>query len=219
MRVIPLYPTYHEANCYIAIGDGCCNSACSNVCAVIDPGDNAERIFNRASNNGLKIQKIILTHAHFDHIMAVNELVSLTSAEVIIHESDFQALYEPSLNLSGMGTGKNYTLNSDITVKTVTDGDEIKVGGEALKVISTPGHTPGSACFVCGDIIFTGDTLFGGTIGRTDFPGGSVEEIRNSLRIISALPGDYTLYPGHNGETTLERERRTNYYLQKGFLE
>lgn len=217
MRVIPLYPVYHEANCYIAVGEGCCNSACSNVCAVFDPGDNAERIFNRAKNNGLTIEKIILTHAHFDHIMAVNELVALTGAEVIIHKNDLQALYEPSLNLSGL-IGHSYSVDSDIKVTVVENGDTIKVGGEYLTVISTPGHTPGSACFVCGDILFTGDTLFGSNIGRTDFPGGSIEEMKESLLKLRELEGDFTLYSGHGGETTLSRERQHNYYLFPEFL-
>lgn len=217
MRVIPLYPTYHEANCYIAVGEGCCNSACSNSCAVFDPGDNAERIFNRAKNNGLIIEKIILTHVHFDHIMAVNELVALTGAEVFVHKGDFQALYEPSLNLSGL-IGHSYAVDNTVKVSTVEDGDTIKVGGEYLTVLSTPGHTPGSACFVCGDMIFTGDTLFGSNIGRTDFPGGSIEEMKSSLAKLRDLDGDYTLYSGHGGETTLSREREHNYYLFPEFL-
>ena len=212
MKVIPLYPVFNEANCYIAVSDG------SFECAVFDPGNDAGRIYRYTKEKCLEIKTIILTHAHFDHIMAVNELVSLCNAEVIIHKDDFSALYDPSLNLSMLGTGINYTINSDVKVKAVTDGDEIYVGSESFKVISTPGHTPGSACFVCGDIILTGDTLFGGTIGRTDFPGGSIEEIRKSLRIIKNLKGDYTVFPGHSGQTTLGREKKTNYYLHEEFL-
>lgn len=217
MRTIPLYPVYREANCYIAVGEGTCNSGCTNVCAVFDPGDNAERIYNRAKSNGLKIEKIILTHAHFDHIMAVNELAELTGAEVIIHKGDLQALYEPSVNLSSL-VGCDYTVEKSVKVTAVEDGDKIKVGGEYLTVISTPGHTPGSACFLCGDTIFTGDTLFGSNIGRTDFPGGSIEEMKKSLALLRDLDGDYTLYSGHGGETTLSRERQHNYYLFPEFL-
>ncbi|MBR3994447.1 MAG: MBL fold metallo-hydrolase [Clostridia bacterium] len=213
MKVIPLYPTFNEANCYIAVPDGLCE------CAVFDPGDNAQRIINRADRNGLKISKIILTHAHFDHIMAVNELAALTGAEIIIHKDDLQALYEPSLNLSHLGTGKYYTVNSDLNITTVSDNDIIRLCDECFTVISTPGHTSGSACFMCGDIIFTGDTLFGSNIGRTDFPGGSTGQIKKSLARLRDLPGDYTLYPGHGGETTLSRERQHNYYLFPEFTD
>ena len=217
MRIIPLYPAYHEANCYIAVSTCGCRSACANECAVFDPGADAERIFNRAKNNGLEIKSIILTHAHFDHIMAVNELVALTGAEVYIHKGDLQALYEPSLNLSSL-IGHSYTIDSDIKVNAISDGDKIKVGGEYLTVISTPGHTPGSACFVCGDIIVTGDTLFGSNIGRTDFPGGDISQMKASLKLLRDMEGDYTLYSGHGGETTLSRERQHNYYLFPQFL-
>lgn len=212
MQVFPLYPNYHEANCYIAACEDTCG-VCGNVCAVIDPGDNAERIYKRAENNGLTIEKIILTHAHFDHIMAVNQLVRLTNAEVFIHKGDLQALYEPGLNLSGLGTGHDYSINQEVKVTPISDGDKIIVGSECLTVISTPGHTPGSACFVCGNIIFTGDTLFGSNIGRTDFPGGNIVQMKKSLARLRDLEGDFTLYPGHSGETTLSREREHNYYL------
>lgn len=213
MKIIPLYPAFNEANCYIAIADGQCE------CAVLDPGDNAQRIFNKAESNGLKIKKIILTHAHFDHIMAVNELVSLTGAEIIIHKDDLQALYEPSLNLSTLGTGESYVVNSGLNVTAISDGDIINLGNEYFTVISTPGHTPGSACFMCGDVIFTGDTLFGSSIGRTDFPGGSTEHIKKSITKLRELSGDYTLYPGHGGETTLSRERQHNYFLSSEFTD
>ena len=217
MRIIPLYPVYREANCYIAVGEGCCNSSCSNVCAVFDPGDNAERILDCAESYGLKIEKIILTHAHFDHIMAVNELAELTGAQVFIHKGDFHALFEPGINLSSL-VGCDYTVDRNISVTALDDGDTIKVGGEYLTVISTPGHTPGSACFVCGDVILTGDTLFGNNIGRTDFPGGSIGEMKESLLKLRDFCGDYTLFSGHGGETTLSRERTHNYYLSSEFL-
>lgn len=214
MKIILLSPTYNEANCYIAYDN---RDGVFNECAVIDPGANAERIFKTAENNGLKIGKIILTHAHFDHIMAVNELAALCSAPVIVHKADFQALFEPSLNFSILGTGKSYSVEKGITVTTVSDSDIIRVGNSAFSVISTPGHTPGSCCFECDDIIITGDTLFAGNIGRTDFPGGNICEMKKSLARLSDLPKNYTLYPGHGEKTTLEAERRFNYYLRTDF--
>lgn len=217
MKVIPIYPLYSESNSYIVTSDDT-NSASSCDCIVIDPGDDAQRIYGKVTDNGYKLKKIVLTHAHFDHIIAVNELVKLTGVEVLIHKDDLQALYEPSLNLSSWATFEDCIIDPDVKVIPLTDGDTVQLGNEFLTVMSTPGHTPGSACFICGDIIFTGDTLFGGTIGRTDFPGSDVGSMRESLKRLSALDGDYTLYPGHNGETTLSREKAHNYYLHKDFL-
>ncbi len=211
MRIIPIYPTYREANCYLAASD-------DGRALVFDPGDGAERICSIAKRNGLEITAIVLTHAHFDHIMATNELAELVGVPVYIHKGDLQALYEPSLNLSGLGAGIDYTLDRSTEVIALSEGDTVSVGGECFTVMLTPGHTPGSACFVCGDIIVTGDTLFAGTIGRTDFPGGDIGEMRRSLARLRGLSGDYTLYSGHGAETTLERERKHNFCLTDSFL-
>lgn len=210
MRIIPIYPTYREANCYLAAQDG--------KAFVFDPGDCAERIAETATKNGLEITAIVLTHAHFDHIMATNELAELVGVPVYIHKGDIQALYESSLNLSGLGAGVDYLIDKSTEVIALSEGDTISVGSECFTVMSTPGHTPGSACFVCGDIIITGDTLFAGTIGRTDFPGGDIGEMRRSLTRLRELSGDYTLYSGHGGQTTLERERAHNFCLSDAFL-
>lgn len=210
MRVIPLYPRSHSANSYIICAD--------RVCAVVDPGEDAERIFKRAENEGLKIEKILLTHCHFDHIMAVNELCALCSATVYIHNGDYPALYEPKLNLSLLGTGTNYVLDQTIDVVAVSDSDRIKLGDEEITVISTPGHTPGSCLYVFDNTIISGDTLFAGSIGRIDFPGGSELSMKKSLEEIKNLEGEYVLYSGHGPETTLSREKSSNYYLSESFL-
>lgn len=211
MRVIPIYPNHREANCYIL---------CSgNVCAVIDPGADAERIYNTAKTEGLEIEKILLTHGHFDHIMAVNELCALTGAKVMIHKDDLTELYDASVNLSVFATGIEYSLDKDISVTALSEGDTVSIGDEELRVMSTPGHTPGSCIYICKDIMFVGDTIFAGSIGRIDFPGGNGAEIVNSLKKITKLDGDYTLYSGHGPETTLSREKLNNYYLQPRFLE
>ncbi len=211
MRVISLYPSFREANCYIF---------CSgNSCAVIDPGADAERIYRAAKDEGLEIQKVLLTHGHFDHIMAVNELCALTGATVMIHKDDLTALYDASVNLSVFATGIEYSLDEDISVTALSEGDTVSIGEEKLMVMSTPGHTPGSCLYICKDIIFSGDTIFAGSAGRVDFPGGNERELVNSLIRIKNLDGDYTLYSGHGPETTLTREKLNNYYLQPRFLE
>lgn len=206
MKIITLAPLYNEANCYILASDA--------FCAVIDPGYNAERIYKKACDEGLKISKILLTHAHFDHICAVNELAALVSCPVYIHKGDLAALYDISKNLSLLGTGSPYTVNSDIEVISLEDKGTVQIGGEALTVMSTPGHTPGSCLYIGDDFIITGDTLFARSIGRVDFPGGSEQQMKASLSKIKCLQKDYVLYSGHGPSTTLASEKLHNYYLQ-----
>ncbi len=205
MRIIPIYPVYNEANCYLL--------ASGTKCAVIDPGAYPKNIMQKAAVEGLTIEKVLLTHGHFDHIMATGELCRLCGCKIYIHEKDLQYLYEPSLNLSSLA-GQDYKLDTDIKVNTLAEGDIISIGSEAVKVLSTSGHTPGSVCFIGDGFILSGDTLFAGTVGRTDFPGSNTADMIRSLKKLSSLTGDYDVFPGHSAQTTLEREKRHNYYLQ-----
>lgn len=209
MRVLPLSPVYREANAYIA-DCGC------GKCVVIDPGYDAERIRKFCEAQGLTVIKVLLTHVHFDHILALNDLCHLTGASVVVHSGDKPALYEPYLNLSSMACPEPFSLASDIYVEEAEEGEKLEVGDSVITVLHTPGHTPGSVCYLCEDVLFTGDTLFRGNIGRTDFPGGSGFEMKKSLERLKNLPGDYTLYSGHGAETTLSEERVSNFYLYAG---
>ena len=164
--------------------------------AVIDPGFDHEKILLQAKKYKLKIKKILLTHAHFDHTTELSAIVQKTKAEILIHER------EP--------------FQTNLSLTKVRDNQLIRLGGLKIKVIHTPGHTPGSACFLVGNFLFTGDTLFVDSVGRTDLPGGSEAQIIQSLKKLSQLPGNTTIYPGHsyNGNySTIGEQKKTNPFM------
>ena len=183
-----------EANCYVVTDEKTLD------CAVIDPGDESNTILDYLEDNKLSCKAILLTHGHFDHVGAVQDLAAETDCDVYIAEAD--------LSLPPMITnGKLYYTH------TYPASGTLNLAGLAIRVLPTPGHTPGSVCLLVEDTMFSGDTLFQGSCGRTDLPGGSWEQIAASLKTLAALPGDYRVLPGHGGETTLDRERQSNPYL------
>ncbi len=188
-----------QTNCYIVWDENTKNAA------VIDPGDDGAFLADRLKKHGLTLQYILLTHGHFDHIGGVEELREICGGS-------------PKIYLSGKDLGLEAVFHETITLdpKTVTDwkeGDMVSMDSITFRVMETPGHTPGSVCLLCGDILFSGDTLFQGSCGRTDFPGGSWTQMSQSLKRLYELPGDYTVLSGHTGSTTLERERKTNSFM------
>ena len=181
-----------QTNCYI-VSDG-------TVCAVVDPGDSGDRVADWLESQGLTPQCILLTHGHFDHVGGAAALQRrYPDLEIYVHEADTRL----TANLSrGLVWTKHYG-----------EGDTVTVGAMTFRVLDTPGHTPGSVCLQCGEVLFSGDTLFAGSCGRTDFPKGSHSRMKQSLARLAALEGDYRVLPGHGGETTLERERKYNPYF------
>ena len=180
-------------------------------CLFIDPSDDHDTLLGEAESLGLAIKYIVNTHHHIDHAMGNKEMVRRTGAKIIIHEADAGALLHPEPYVLEM-FGAVPSPAADILV---SDGDLIKVGSVALKVIHTPGHTPGGMCLYMDGMVFTGDTLFVGSVGRTDFPGGSYEALEQSIRTrLYTLPGDTVVLPGHNygmrPTSTIDQERRTN---------
>lgn len=192
------------ANCFVA-------KTAENSAVVIDPGDEAERICAYLDKNGLTPGKILLTHGHFDHMNAAAQIAEKYGISVYIHEGDAQMLTDPEKALAYFIPDFPYhAVNDFITVK---EGDKIEQDGYTFEVWSTPGHSKGSACYVCGDEIFAGDTVFCGSVGRTDLYSGDRKEQIASLERLAGLEGDYVLYCGHGENTTLSAEKARNPYL------
>lgn len=157
------------------------------------------------------LKYILLTHGHFDHIIGARDTKAKYGAKVVISSEDEPMLSSSKLSLAAFCNAPQNDVEADIVV---ADGDEITLGDIVIKVMSTPGHTLGSVCYIAGNCIFSGDTLFYCSCGRTDFPSGSPEQMMSSLQKLKALDGDYKVYTGHNNLTTLDFERKNNPYMK-----
>ncbi len=197
-----------ETNCFI-LGD-----EKSKEAVVIDPGGDFKDIEEELKKFKLKVKHIILTHGHFDHTGALAQLKKVTGAEILIHTADADMLSaagkaQPFFLDSGSGT---YSAD-----RTLQEGDKIKFGENTLEVLHTPGHTPGGISLVIDKMIFTGDTLFCGSVGRADLPGSSYRKLIDSIRTkLLSKSDDYVIYPGHGPESTIGEERRDNPFLTGG---
>lgn len=186
----------------------------TNEALLIDPADEIHRILDEVSNRGLTIKYIVNTHAHGDHTMGNKKMKEITGAKIIIHEDDAQSLVNQPLQLI-RALGGEPSPPADITVK---DGDVITIGNTSLQVIHTPGHSPGSMSLYHKGMVFTGDTLFVGAVGRTDLGGGSWEVLESSIHNrLFTLPDDTIVAPGHNygdsPKSTIGREKVYNPYV------
>ncbi len=194
------------SNCYIV------GSYETKEAAIIDPGAQFEKIDNKLKELRLTPKIIILTHAHGDHIGAVKDFIEMYGTKVYIHEEDAEMLKDPEKNFSKGITGKGISITPDVELK---DGDIIELGDLKLEIIHTPGHTRGGICIKVENIMMTGDTLFNSSIGRTDFPGGSFDDIITSIREKIFKYDDETIvYPGHNSPSTIKLEKMGNPFLR-----
>lgn len=192
-------------NCYIVADETTKNAV------LFDAPAQAEKILRYIEDTHLNLKHIFLTHAHFDHILALDELKKVTGAKIFLHNAEEQYLKDPALNLSGdHGDGLTFP---DVD-QPLNDGDEITLDSLNIKVIHTPGHTVGSVCYLVNEILISGDTLFSGSVGRSDFPLGSFEdEIRSINEKLMILDDDIKVYPGHGFSTTIGKQRKDNPYL------
>ena len=193
MNIHTFFPKSFGSNCYILISDG--------HAAVIDPSIDTHEITTYLKNNQATLDKIILTHGHFDHIESIDSLRETVSVPVYIHKDDNEMLTDGFKNAHALFFGVNRHWNSaDILL---SDGDEITIGAEKLKVISTPGHSKGSICLLGDGFMITGDTLFANGYGRYDLHGGDADALSNSLSLLRKFNKDLTIYPGHGGTAKL----------------
>ena len=185
----------YQTNCYII------HEEHSTLCCVIDPGYTPDAVLEKVDSLGLTVEAVALTHCHFDHVGGVKEIAAETGCKVYLCPED--------LSMPPMFTGGRlyYT-------HTYGDGDTLNLAGLTIQVLHTPGHTPGSVCLLVEDTLFSGDTLFAGSCGRTDLPGGSFPTIRSSLSRLASLEANYWVRPGHGESTTLAQGKRYNPYLK-----
>ena len=203
INIIKLSLGAYQTNTYIV------HEKNAKSCAVIDPGYQADTILKKVRALGLTVDAVLLTHGHFDHVGAVEEIVAATGCALWMSERDWSQFPNPV-------TAYFYPIaNCDFCeVNFCEEGEEISAGGLRFRVLDTPGHTHGSVCFRCGNALFSGDTLFAGSCGRTDLPGGSGKLLRQSLARLSGLEDDLYVYPGHGESTTLAEEKRYNPYMR-----
>lgn len=196
-----------QVNCYILADEK------TKEAVVIDPGDDAREILKAIKDKGLKVKYIVSTHAHFDHVGANKAIKEATGAELLLHEADAPVLATVSSQSSSFGMASVFAPPADRYVK---HGDVITAGEVSLTVLHTPGHTPGGISLVGHGMVFTGDALFAGSIGRTDFPGGDLMTLLGSIKAhLMTLPDDTTVYSGHGPESTIGDERRDNPFLNR----
>lgn len=200
IKELPVGPI--QANCFIA---GCEET---HEAVVIDPGDEADRILLLLADLKMKVKYILNTHCHFDHVGGNKRMKEVTGADILIHSQDAPMLTRMGGTASGFGLQIEESPPAD---RELAEGDTVSFGNIEMKVIHTPGHTPGGVSFYAGNAVFVGDTLFAGSIGRTDFPGGNYDTLIASVREkLFVLGDDVIVYCGHGPQTTIGREKRFN---------
>lgn len=206
MKIIRIPTGIYAVNCYIVY------STESLEGIVVDPGGDVNTILKSINSNNIKIKNIVLTHGHGDHIGAVLELKEELGVPVLVHENDLIMLQDASLNLSSTMAMGTVEIKPDGLLK---DGDTLEIGSHIIEVIHTPGHTPGCISLRIGNYVISGDTLFKGSIGRTDLMGGNSEQIIKSIKErLLVLKDDTIVLPGHGDSTTILEEKMYNPYLQ-----
>ena len=193
VRTMPLGA--YQTNCYLVWGED------AQACVVIDPGYTPELVLQQVKQLGKTVAAVLLTHGHFDHVGGVRGIAEDTGCPVYLCPEE-------------LSLPETFTAGPLYYTHTYGEGDTLLLAGLNIRVMQTPGHTPGSVCLLAGDNLFSGDTLFAGSCGRVDLPGGDWTVIRKSLLRLAAIDKDYTVYPGHGESTTLFAEKKYNPYLR-----
>lgn len=202
MEIKTMTVGWNGTNCYVIYDRGTCEAS------VIDPGGEAERILAFLNEQHLKVKNIFLTHGHFDHILGVQQLKEATGARLVIHEADAVCLRDTHASLYNSLMPEPFRVSTpDILLK---GGERTLVNGVEMLFVHTPGHSPGSMCLFMSNVLFSGDTLFADTIGRSDFPTSDPVALAGSLRDLYALNRDFVVYPGHGEPTSLFYEKEHN---------
>lgn len=205
MRIRQLVLGDLDTNCYIVWDE-------TRQALIIDPADEAEAVLSVLKQEGLTVSAVVLTHAHFDHMLAAQEVCNATGATLYVGRGDADAMTDPIRNLSGL-----FSPAVPVTIEhytCVSEGDTLTAGDLTFTVLETPGHTPGCICLHRDDCLFAGDTLFKDSIGRLDFPGGDTAAMVCSLQRLMQLSADTVVYSGHGPSTTIGREAKWNPYLR-----
>lgn len=204
LKVIEVGPL--QANCIIVADD------VTKKAVVVDPGDEPDLIIDFIKENGLKVEYVILTHAHFDHVGAVSDLKESTGAKVAIHKDELE-IYEGAADQAAFwGYGLEPLPQPDVLLK---EGDNINIGYLNFIVMHTPGHSPGGICLYGEGVVITGDTLFRGSVGRTDFYGGDINRLKESFKRLMSLPDNTVVLSGHGPASTIETEKEENFFVDE----
>jgi glyoxylase-like metal-dependent hydrolase (beta-lactamase superfamily II) len=195
-----------QSNCYIVYDEK------GGEAIVIDPGDEAGKIIGLIEQRELKVKYIVCTHGHFDHVGAVSALKKKTGAPVVLNREDLEIWSLAGEQAAFWGYEIDQPAAPDMFV---IEGDELSAGDFSLRVLHTPGHSQGGICLHGEGILFTGDTVFAGSVGRTDFPGGSLAELRQSFREIISFPPETKILPGHGPSSTVGEEKETNFFVSE----
>jgi glyoxylase-like metal-dependent hydrolase (beta-lactamase superfamily II) len=195
-----------QVNCFI-VADGLSKKA-----MVVDPGDEPDRIMDVIKKNSLDVQYIVCTHGHFDHVGAVGDIKDATKARVALHREEIVIYNAAKVTAQKWGFLAEDQPDPDMLL---SDGDAVTIGGLSFSVFHTPGHSPGGICLYAGDIVMTGDTLFAGSVGRTDFYGGDINKLAESFRRLMVLPEGTQVLPGHGPTSTIGSEKTDNMFAAK----